>query len=68
MANKRSAEETTEESVQHAPVFTKHQFLSSNKFTPLQKDELNVLLKEGKLYTNEQVESLLKDFAEKEVK
>lgn len=61
MAKKEAAEET-------APVFTKQQFLASNRFTPHQRDVLTALLKDGESYTNGQVDKILQDFFKKEVR
>lgn len=51
-----------------APMFTKQQFLASDKFSTRQKDVLNALLKDGEKYSTQQVEQMVKEFLAKEVK
>lgn len=48
--------------------FTKEQFLKSGNFTPIQKDVLRAILKDGETYTLDQVNKLLEDFTKRKVK
>lgn len=47
--------------------FTKAQLLKSKKYSE-RVDILNVLLQDGKAYTSKEVDELVKDFMNKEVK
>ncbi|WP_273483613.1 hypothetical protein [Desulforamulus ruminis] len=47
--------------------YTKQQFLASKSFTPQQKDVLNAVLEDGKLYTREEVTRLVEEFAKRKV-
>jgi hypothetical protein len=51
-----------------SPEFTKEQYLCSERFTHKQKDILSALLEDGKAYTTEEVDGMMKAFLEKEVK
>jgi hypothetical protein len=59
---------TKQKSEPAAPVYTKAQFLASNQFTPIQKDVLRAILKDGETYTHEQVQKMIEDFAKRKVK
>jgi hypothetical protein len=59
MANKK-----TEENV---PRFTKEQLLSSKRYNG-QKDIINAILKDGVLYTLEEVDALIEKFMKGKVK
>jgi hypothetical protein len=50
-----------------APVYTKAQFLASKQFTPVQKDVLRALMKDGEVYTVEQARRLIDDYAKRKV-
>ncbi len=52
---------------QQAPDYTKQQFLGSAKYAA-HKDVLNALLVDGKTYTSDNVDQLIKEFLEQEVK
>lgn len=58
MAKKEETKEAT---------FTKAQLLKSKKYSE-RVDLLNVLLEDGKAYTSKEVDELVKDFMNKEVK
>ena len=47
--------------------FTKQQFLKSANFTPVQKDVLRTILKDGETYTLDQVQKLVEDYARRKV-
>lgn len=51
-----------------APTYTKAQFLASKQFTPIEKDVLRALLKDGEAYTLDQVQKLVDDYAKRTVK
>lgn len=50
-----------------AAVFAKRQFTASKQFTAQQKDVLNALLEDDRLYTVEEVNAILEAFYHKEV-
>ncbi|MEJ8548161.1 hypothetical protein [Brevibacillus borstelensis] len=50
------------------PLFTKALILTSKRFNPLEKDFLQAVLDEGKSYSVEQVNEILKKALTKEVK
>jgi len=51
-----------------ALAFAKEQFFISKRFTPIQKDVLQVLLQDGELYTLEQAQQMLEQFSNRMVK
>lgn len=48
--------------------YTKEQFLKSKRYKGVQKDVLNVILKDDERYTHKQVEKLISDFGKRKVK
>lgn len=50
-----------------APTYTKAQFLASKQFTPIQKDVLRALMKDGEVYTVDQLFRLIDDYAKRKV-
>lgn len=62
MANEGKIETTTE-----IPAFTKEQLRNSRKYRN-EKDILGVVLEDGKDYTIEETDKLIKDFKERKVK
>lgn len=48
--------------------FSKQQFLKSSKFTPIHKDVLSALLKDGEKYTMDEAEKMINQFLKKEAK
>ena len=49
------------------PAYTKGQFLASNQFTPIQKDVLRAILKDGETYTIDQAQKLIEHYAQRKV-
>lgn len=62
MVNESKIEATTE-----IPIFTKEQLRNSRKYRN-EKDILGVVLEDGKDYTIEETDKLIKDFKERKVK
>lgn len=62
MVNESKIEATTE-----IPTFTKEQLRNSRKYRN-EKDILGVVLEDGKDYTIEETDKLIKDFKERKVK
>lgn len=52
---------------QNTPAFSKSQILKAKKYRPY-VDVLAVVLSEGKMYTAEEIQSLLSDFLKQPVK
>jgi hypothetical protein len=50
-----------------APSFSKAQLLRSYNFTPIQKDVLRAVLKDGESYTLDQAHKLIGDYAKRTV-
>ncbi|WP_171635700.1 hypothetical protein [Paenibacillus plantarum] len=49
------------------PLYTKEQFIGSQRFTGAQKDILGALLVDGESYTNSKVIDLINEFLERTV-
>lgn len=51
-----------------AAKYTKQQIVTSNRFAPVERDILSVLLKDDETYTLDQARAVLEEFARKEVR
>ncbi|WP_019535033.1 hypothetical protein [Paenibacillus ginsengihumi] len=64
----KKAEQAVEKSALKAePAYTKEQFLSSKRFTAIQRDVLAAVLEDGKTYTNFQAKQALEAYLRKEL-
>ena len=59
--NRAKADETKKDEAKEMPVFTKESLLNSKKYM-FQKDLLNILLKDGKEYTLDEVDKKINEF------
>jgi len=56
------------EATKTAAKYTKQQIVTSNRFAPVERDILSVLLKDEETYTLDQARAVLEEFARKEVR